>query len=595
MDVSGKHLHNRSLENYSTDEFGFELGLLASKVAYYNFEWRFLTIVMFNTMHVIGLNTFLKHYQQSVIVKLGRYLPARRAAVPQIVIFGEDSSEISSTLRWAIKAKYDSSGKFIIICAFLDQDCDEQKIFQTLQSLYILNVVLLKLSTKNNTALAYSYDIIDHGKCTNNVPYSLHLLPACKNDDCFKNLYPERLSNFHGCALRMSTIEQAPFMYLHNGTKRPSGIDGDIMMLAANMLNATLMLTTPADGGDAGHFSNNNWTGSLGDVYNDRRQASVCSAPLSSTKYGNFQISFPYYSMDIVWATSLPPQKASWEKLLSPLSVYLRVTLFCFFIVITFVNTLCKSNIWRQVRRAFEIEPPKYSFLFFSWVLFLGFPILREPARKSFVVTIYTWIWFCFIIRSAYQAALINSLKQPAYLNNLETFLDVFRLGHRYGGLVALKEYYTADRPIYDNWVVVDLDHFPVTLDNIIFGTTDFVLASNKDAIKHHLMKYNGTKQLQIIPEKIVNSPTVIYFKKFSPLAVPVNTVLRTALEGGFIQRIHDKYLAHDRKLFQRVRNRRPEPLRMSHFAGSFVLLILGWSVSATYFAVEYVCGNLAD
>lgn len=393
----------------------------------------------------------------------------------------------------------------------------------------------------------------------------------------------------------MSTVEQAPFMYLHNGTKSPSGIDGDIMKLAANMLNATLVLMTPADGGDAGRYTNNNWTGSLGDIYNGLRHASVCSAPLTSNKYGNFQISFTYFSMDIVWATRLPTQKASWEKLLNPLNIYLRVILLLFFVGIVFMNILCTTDMWRELRRTFKMDPPKISFLFFSWVLFLGLPILKEPARKSFLVIIYTWIWFCFVIRSAYQAALINSLKQPAYLDNLETFQDVLTNRYPYGGLASLREYYTDDRAIYDNWKVVNLVHCYEILDSILDGTTDFVLASNKEILKHHLMRFNGMKQLQIIPEKIVNSPTVVYYKKFSPLTGPLNTVLRIALEGGFIQRIHDKYLDQDKKLFRRVRSKQPEPLRMNHFSGSFVLLIIGWFVSATYFAVEYVCGNLKD
>lgn len=595
MDFIKKGAHNHTINDCIIEEPESELGLLAAKIAFYNFEWRFLTVVMFNTLQAIGLKTFLMHYQQSVVVKLGRFLPARRSDVPQVVIFGEDSSEISSTLRWTVRSKYNSNGKFIIVCAFLEQDCDEQKIFQTLQSLFILNVVLLKTSLKTNESLAYSYNLVSHGICKNNVPYQLNLSTTCENDECFKELYPEKLMNFHGCRLVMSTIEQPPFMYLHNFTRSPSGIDGDIMKLAADMLNATLVLMTPADGGDAGSFIKNNWTGSLGDIYNGRRHASVCSTPLTTNKNGNFQISFTYYSMDIVWAARLPTQKASWEKLLSPLNISLRIILLLFFIGIVFMNTICTSTIWRQIRRTFEIEPPKYSFLFFSWVLFLGLPILREPERKSFLVTVYTWVWFCFIIRSAYQAALINSLKNPAYLDKFQTFQEVLNNDYPYGGPATLKEYYTDDRFIYDHWKVVDQTRFYETLDDIMDGTTDFVLASNKEAVKHHVMRYNGTKQLQIIPEKIVNSPTVVYYKKFSPLTGPLNTVLRTALEAGFINRIHYKYLDHDRKLFRRVISRKPEPLRMNHFTGSFVLLIIGWIVSATYFAVEYVCGNLKD
>lgn len=571
-----------------------ELGFLAAKVAYHNFEWRYVTMVMFNAVQALGLNTFLMNYQQIVIVKLGRFIPEHRVAVPQFVLFGEDASDLSSTLRWIVRSKYDSNAKFVIVCASHDQECDVGKLFETLQKLYIFNVVVLKTSNETKEPLAYTYQVILQDNCLNNVPYKLDLFTACNNEECFKNVFPEKLSNFHQCRLVMSTVELAPFMYLHNNTKSPSGIDGEIMMLAADMLNATLFLRTPEDGTDSGHYTNNNWTGSLGDIYNGRCHASVCSAPLTSNKNGNFQISFTYYSMDIVWATRLPIQKASWEKLLDPLHIYLRVILFFTFIVIIFMNIFCKT-MRREVRETFKIEPPKYSFLFFSWVLFLGMPIIREPAKRSFLITVYTWIWFCFVIRSAYQAALINSIKHPAYLPSLKTFRDVLQAGYPYGGPATLKEYYYDDRDIYDNWQVVDIDNIYDTLETILDGTSDFVIASNKEIVKHHLMKYNGTRQLQIIPEKLVNSPTVVYFKKYSPLTTPLSYVLRIAFEAGFIGRIHDRYLDHDRKLLRRLRSQEPEPLSMKDFAGCFVILIVGWFLSATYFAVEYICGNLKD
>uniref|UniRef100_A0A2A4J050 Ionotropic glutamate receptor L-glutamate and glycine-binding domain-containing protein n=1 Tax=Heliothis virescens TaxID=7102 RepID=A0A2A4J050_HELVI len=236
----------------------------------------------------------------------------------------------------------------------------------------------------------------------------------------------KRLSNFRKCPLIMSTIEQPPFMYLHNLTSKATGIDGEIMELVADMLNATLHLKPPFDGGDSGHYANNNWTGSL------------------------------------------------------------------------------------------------------------------------------------------------------AYLESLNTFQDVLKENYPYGGLDSLKEYYIDDQAIYEKWKVLELKNVDKTLDDILDGTTDFVLASNKEFIKHHIMKYNGTKQLQIIPEKIVNSPTVVYLKKFSPLVAPLNFALRIAFEAGFVQRTYERYLDHDKKLLQRLTSKQAEPLSMEHFTGCFVLLILG-------------------
>lgn len=383
-------------------------------------------------------------------------------------------------------------------------------------------------------------------------------------------------------------------MYLYNGTREPSGIDGEIMALVANLLNGTLCLQTPHDGSDSGHYINNNWTGSLGDIYNSRTQASASASPLTVLKYEHFEISYTYYSMDIVWVTKLPAERSSWEKLVRPLNPYLQVSLVFMFIGIIFMNAMCKTSMCRNIGKTFEMEPPKYSLCFYSWILFLGLPILREPANRSYLITVYTWIWFCFLIRCAYQVALIHSLKQPTYRRNIQNFDEVLRSGLPFGGQQSLKEYFTEDPEIYSNWKVIPLHHLYATLDDLLEGKSDYVIATNKEVLKRYLVKFRGQKKLQIIPHKIVNSPLVIYFKKYSPLSHPISYMLRVAFEGGFVHRAFEKYVDKDTILWKR-KSYEVEPLNMGHFAGIFFLLLAGMILSCTYFIVEIICGNLKD
>lgn len=259
------------------------------------------------------------------------------------------------------------------------------------------------------------------------------------------------------------------------------------------------------------------------------------------------------------------------------------------------MNILKDINICRKVRSAFQIGPSNYNLLFYSWLLFLGMPILKIPSTRSFRIILFTWIWYCFIVRCAYQAALINSLKKPAYVEEYKSFREALRDGLPFGGLATLRNFYQDEPIIYDNWKHVNLNETYRVLDEIFDGTTNFVIASNKEIIKHHLKKYKGTKQLQIIPEKIVNSPTVVYLKKYSPVTSPLSYVLRVALEAGFVQRIYNRYLDRDTELLRRHQTKRPEPLNLYHFSGGFSVLIAGWFISIIYFVVEYICGNLHE
>ncbi|XP_039761453.1 uncharacterized protein LOC120634744 [Pararge aegeria] len=418
-----------------------EIGRIAAKIAYYNFDWRYVTLVMFNTFqYVVALESFLSNYKQSVIVKCGKFIPRHRNAVPQYIIFGKNTESLIDTIKWLDKSNYDNSGKYIVICTSpYKKDCEESLIFVAVSQLLIINVVYLRANIINEF-LAFSYDIVRPGKCINSESYTLNLTDKCALDNCFKDLYPERLYNFFKCPLIVSTFEQPPFMYLNNVTMEPSGGDGDIIKLVAKALNATLEIKTPIEGNEAGLYEHNNWT---------------------------------------------------------------------------------------------------------------GLPIIKMPRKRPLLLIVYTWIWFCFIVKSAYQAVLIRSLKNELYESFLTDFESVLRNKLPYGGLVTLREYYIDEQEIYNKWVPLDYDDATDTLDKISNGSTDFVLAMNKEIVIEHLIE-NTDRHLQILPEKIVNSPTVMYFKKHSVLAQPVSHVLSISVEAGLTQLTYTRYLRHKKQIFLR-------------------------------------------
>lgn len=573
-----------------------KISKIAAKVAFYNFEWRYVTLVMFNNIKLIGLASFLSHYKQSVLLKMGKFIPRQRAVILQFVIFAEETSELTDMLRWIARNKYDISGKFIIICSSIDDEkCNEQQIFDKVASVNIVNVLFIKGYKGKEDPSVFSYFPILPEKCMNSEPVKMNISLNCTDDTCFKTAYPEKFSNMHQCPFIVSTIEQPPFMEISNSGKTPMGADGEILSLVVKILNASLIMKTPVEGIDWGHYENNNWTGSLGDVFNNRAHASMCSAPLNPAKYGNFQISFTYTSMDIVWAAALPALKPPWEKLLYPLHMYVRIIIFFMFIGIIFMNTFTKSRAWGKVIRALKINPPRSNLFFYSWIIFLGMPILKAPSKSSLLMTVGMWIWFSFIIRTVYQAALITILKQRIYDEPLSKFDEVLSNNNPFGGLPTVRDYYWEDKSIYDNWQVMGLVEAFDTLDRISSGNSNFVLALNKETILYKLIKSNGSKHLQIIPQKIVNSPTVIFFKKYSFIADPISRILSIALEGGFGQKSYSQFLRKGQSLLRHSKKGRTEPLRLEHFVGSFAILIAGMLLSIVFFAVEVICGRLIN
>lgn len=567
-----------------------KMGEIAAKIGYYNFEWRFVTLVLFNIQPLLVVEAFLKKYNQSVIIMRGKNKNVHRTPLSQFVVIGEQSSEISDTLKWLIKSQYDRAGKFIIICSTKsNKQCDEKKIFQTLSEVFVPNAILLKAD--DGCPRLYSYRMIQPEKCSNEEPFEINL-DDCNNSSCLKSLYQEQLGNFHQCPLIVSTFEQPPFMLLNNLTEDPGGSDGEVLTLLTQILNATLVIKTPSDGAKWGTFDDYNWTGSLGDLYNGRAYASMCSLPLTTDLYGNFQISFTYNTLDIVWTTKYPSLKPAWEKLLLPLKIYTRFTLIFMFLIIILLNSFMKTKTWRNISNIVNAGPVKTNLFFYSWIIFLGIPILRMPSKRTFITIVYIWIWFSFVIRSCYQAALRDSLKHQMYEEKLTNIQHAIKK-YFYGGPESLRNYYLDDTEISDNWITLNFSNTFDILDEISNGSSDFVLALNKEVIVEYLKQFNGSRKLQIIPEKIVNSPSVIYFQKHSPLSEPVSRILSIFVEGGFIERIHTQHLDYIKRRLSDYSTHQFEAINLNYFAGTIGFLILGWFLSIIFFVIETYCGRL--
>lgn len=299
--------------------------------------------------------------------------------------------------------------------------------------------------------------------------------------------------------------------------------------------------------------------------------------------------------MDIVWTAAIPPQKPSWEKLLNPLDTSIRIGLFLMFFSIAIINAMSRLDTWRRILKNFKIGHIKSSLLFYSWSLFLGVSILKMPTNRSLLMLVYCWIWYCFVIRSAYQAALMNSLKTKMYDEYYLSFDSVLKGRHLYGGMSTLREYYADDPFIYENWKVLDFNESYDILDEISERTSDFVLAFNKENIIEYLVQSNSDKRVQIIPQKIISSPIVMFFKKYSVLTSQVDRILSLAVEAGFTQITHKNYLRHKKYLFELASDKEYNPLTLDNFKSCMLLMVGGWLLGLIFFVVEAYCGHLEE
>ncbi|VVC88315.1 unnamed protein product [Leptidea sinapis] len=171
------------------------LGQAAAKLAYYNFEWRYVTLVLFGTLqYAISPVDFLKHYDKSAVVATAKYRPTETVSIPQCVIFWEDISEISELTKWLVSTEFNRAGKYIIVCSTVDLGkCDEISVFKTMAKLVVPHVIFLKADNRSEEIRSYTYKILQPDTCFNDKPVQINISLECPNVDCFKALFSERM------------------------------------------------------------------------------------------------------------------------------------------------------------------------------------------------------------------------------------------------------------------------------------------------------------------------------------------------------------------------------------------------------------------
>lgn len=558
------------------------LGDEAAKVALQNFNLQYTTFLYFNTTFFYGVELFLRVFGNKVVVNRGEFIPTLTRRANQFVIFGSDASEVEQFLYVIKEYEMDNTGKFIIVCQSTDDiDCDEQILTKMLWDYKVVNVVIIK--TEITQAVCYTYYPIADDACNNTAPVKLKRGRYVRTP--FGAVFEMKFKNFHLCPIIGSTFIQVPYMNIVNG--KPVGADGDLLRMIAEGLNTSLEVMTPhrADGW-GWREPNGTWMGSLADVDEEIANFSMTSAVVTLSRFSDFQMSLYYYTANVVWVSHVAPLQNEALKLIHPLRADSRIALIMSFVIVVMCAFFVKSWFWTYVCRTTDADQPSKSVVFYAWMVCMGQALIKMPTKSSFLQMTMLWVWYCFLIRTVYQVYLISSLKGKFYEEDFETIEDVIDAKYSFGGGPALKDYYMEYPTVYDNWVNIDSADILPTVLNISQGMK-FVIAMNSDTAQMVIKKY--AVSLHILPQNIITSPTVIFFKKFSPLVESFNLMLSRLIASGFPSKLHQVYTS-----VRRIDHTgdEGETLQIVHFTACYLILISGWMVSFIFFIVEIYFGR---
>lgn len=559
------------LYSFIPDKSQYKLAESAARIATHNFGWA-TTLLLFNSTIVTGVEIFLELYKNAVLIGNGKFYSPFAQKTRQYILFGTDVLNIHQMLDYMRLHRFDNTGKYIVTCQ--SQDCNENEAVDIFWNHKITNVVFIKLTPKQEI-VGYSY--YHPEDCLHSKPAKTKI---CTNDDasCY-GMFPEKVINLRRCEITVSTFPQIPYMNITTGV--PKGADGDILRLIVERLNATLKLMTPRIGEGWGKLERNGtWTGSLRDLLDDYANFSMSSPALTLTRIETFQMSMAYSTINIVWVTHPTEVKPASLKLFYPFTTYSQIALAVSFIFVCVCAWFFNSQYWPFRANKKRISKSKVSVLFYSWMICMGLPSTKLPTKPVFMSMALIWIWYCFLVRTLYQVYLISSLQGIFYYDELNSIEEAYHKNISFGGGLPLRDYYVHYPLIYDSWKPVNTSNIVSVLGNL----SEFVLAINVETAKSIIKKHKYV--VRYLPQSVVNSPTVIFYKKFSPLAKSIDIILFRLVEGGFTDKIFKKYASTN----EPVKDVQI-PITLEHYTGCYLILVIGWLISIVMFLYElYYC-----
>lgn len=251
------------------------------------------------------LNEILNQTQSRVVVQLEGYLDfkqSNRKRVYNIIIIDSVQS-FFNFFRLMSPYYFEYQGFYLIVLTTYSYQQYQfmLEIFGYLWAEYIINVNIIWLAPENdNEAIMYTYFPYTNFFCGKVFPIQINQFRHGQWLHKYSHIFPEKVSNLHGCSLHVATVFTAPFMILkqdENGRLTPDGIDGVLLRVLSQRMNFTVDLEQVESQGTI--YSNGTVSGAIKMVIENK--ANLTIGYTSSTVMKNLYMtsSYIYYTSNL--------------------------------------------------------------------------------------------------------------------------------------------------------------------------------------------------------------------------------------------------------------------------------------------------------
>lgn len=318
------------------------------------------------------------------------------------------------------------------------------------------------------------------------------------------------------------------------------GVDGLLARLIAQQMNATLVMSIPADGQEIGEIlKNGSATGCLQAIMSGAVDLGINMRFYRLNQFEDrVEATYSNGRDDICF---LAPKRGSAISMGSIFKPFETQTWIAVGLLIPSYTLVFYSIVWRD-REKHSLT--RYLMIFYAFSLQQSSPFNPAIFRQRFLFLL--WLFISFLLSSFFQGKMSGSLIMPKELPDYDTIEELSRSGlqimslERYNRQMAEflrdKRYHGAYEPLIQRFVNCTLDEFYAKIGEF---DQEFGFA-NKDHINAYLRSvYKHQSQVYFHRVKQCAIPFLgVYGVRYgTPYKGRINYIIRQAQEGGLVEK----------------------------------------------------------
>ncbi|XP_045772350.1 uncharacterized protein LOC123872211 [Maniola jurtina] len=421
----------------------------------------------------------------------------------------------------------------------------------------------------DDTVSLKTYFPYENGICNNYIPVSLRPNTT--------KYFMEKFRNFNGCPIRVTLLENIPYVKLkkeNDTVTAVGGIDGNLLKLIIEKVNSTMEIVSSVDYGVVSTCLNGTRVGSFNNLVYNKADIMAPSIIIVSMRYVRSQISYVYYTVKVVWCIPKRREIYEWVKAIMP---FLNMSTPIIILAILIINV-----IMRVVKKIGKLKEKSNKGNLFQMIgIFLGQQVHINSKYRIINSLLIFWIWFCLVVRISYQGKLIDGLRKTILEPPIETLAEAMKVFDELGGMPTFIELYR-NTSIENKYNSIKLSEIPHYLKEMAAGRK-FLLAVDTTQLLYY------RRDLHILEERVTSVPACIHMRARWPAAPEVNRLVGRSVESGLVLKIwmdiRNEWLLHrkvnDTNTF--------EPLGLKTLSSCFYGLFIMYCISFFVFSLEII------